>query len=155
MTVGTRSLRGRWETSSCPPILRIHVPFPGEIEGRHHSSLDMVLMVSEEKGGAASGWLLGIRNIFSAAEKKLSVLWGHQGHWTPWPGSKLVGCVGTWAQGGWDFAQRNAPSPGMQTPGQLLRGPSAPPSWGSSKCSIDNTEHREVWLCGLCQRTFA
>lgn len=48
----------RWKTSSCPPILKTLVPSPGEMKGRHHSFLAPDLTVSEEKGGAAGGWLL-------------------------------------------------------------------------------------------------
>lgn len=63
----------RQETSSGPPLLRIHVPFLGESGGRQHSFSVPDLRVLEVKGRAARGCLWKIRDLSSGgytAEKK-------------------------------------------------------------------------------------
>lgn len=95
---------GRWETSSCLPILRIPVLFPGDMEGSRHSFLTPELMVSEEQGGAANGSILenwgpewqlycrkeGVGAVGLGIPRGLDIIAWFRG----------CGCVSTWAQGG-------------------------------------------------------
>lgn len=158
MTVGTRSLRGRWETSSCLPILRIHVPFPGGSEGSITAPWHLILWYQKRKVGqpVVGFWESGPFSVAAVLQKRSCQCHGlgdTKGIGRHGLVPRLCGHLGTGrvelspAQ---CFEPRDADTwasfSGVLWLHHLGKVQNAP-------LITQNTEG--VWLCGLCQRTFA